>query len=75
MLPGWPTHPNGIVPDALPFVGPGVDHVLANVDGDPQLEVIGNLATGDVTATNGDGANAPTTTSPPAASMSTSRRC
>ena len=22
-LPGWPTKPNGIVPDALPFVGPG----------------------------------------------------
>ena len=26
--PGWPTAPNGIVPDALPFVGPGVDHIL-----------------------------------------------
>ena len=25
--PGWPTKPNGVVPDALPFVGPGVDHV------------------------------------------------
>ena len=37
-------------PDALPLVGPGVDHVLANVDSDPQLEVIGNVATGDVTA-------------------------
>ena len=36
MLPGWPTAPNGIVPDALPFVGPGVDHVLANVDSDPR---------------------------------------
>ena len=48
VLPGWPTKPNGIVPDALPLVGPGVDHVLANVDGDPQLEVIGNVATGDV---------------------------
>ena len=23
VLPGWPTAPNGIVPDALPFVGPG----------------------------------------------------
>ena len=60
VLPGWPTHPNGIVPDALPFVGPGVDHVLANVDSDPQLEAIGNLATGDVTATNGNGSNAAT---------------
>ena len=55
--PGWPIKPNGIVPDALPLVGPGVDHVLANVDADPQLEVIGNVATGDVTATNGDGSN------------------
>ena len=26
-------------PDALPLVGPGVDHVLANVDSDPELEV------------------------------------
>jgi hypothetical protein len=58
VLPGWPTKPNGVIPDALPFVGPGVDHALANVDGDPELEVIGNLATGDVTATNGNGANA-----------------
>jgi Subtilase family/FG-GAP-like repeat len=57
-LPGWPTAPNGIVPDALPFVGPGVDHVLANVDNDPELEAIGNVASGDVTATNGDGSNA-----------------
>jgi hypothetical protein len=55
VLPGWPTTPNGIVPDALPFVGPGVDHVLGNVDGDLKLEAIGGLATGEVTATNGDG--------------------
>jgi hypothetical protein len=58
VLPGWPTKPNGIVPDALPFVGPGVDHILANVDGDPQLEAIGSVATGDMTATNADGSNA-----------------
>jgi subtilase family protein len=58
VLTGWPTKPNGIVPDALPFVGPGVDHIMANVDGDPQLEVIGNVASGDVTATNGNGSNA-----------------
>jgi hypothetical protein len=57
VLPGWPTKPNGAVPDALPFVGPGVDHVLANVDSDPQLEVIGGVATGDVTATNANGSN------------------
>jgi len=55
ILPGWPTRPNGFVPDALPLVGPGVDHVLGNVDGDPELEAIGNLATGDVQATDGDG--------------------
>jgi Subtilase family/FG-GAP-like repeat len=56
-LPGWPTKPNGIVPDALPFVGPGVDQILANVDSDPELEVIGNIASGDVTATNADASN------------------
>ena len=58
--------PNGVVPDALPLVGPGVDHMMANVDGDPELEAIGNLATGDVTATNGDGSNAVTYDSSPA---------
>ena len=58
VLPGWPTAPNGIVPDALPFVGPGVDHILANVDSDPEPEAVGNVASGDVTATNGDGSNA-----------------
>jgi uncharacterized repeat protein (TIGR01451 family) len=58
VLPGWPTEPNGLVPDALPFVGPGVDHILVNVDADPQLEAIGNLATGELTATNGDSSTA-----------------
>jgi hypothetical protein len=58
VLPGWPTKPNGVVPDALPLVGPGEDHILANVDNDPALEVIGEVATGDVTATNGNGSNA-----------------
>jgi Subtilase family/FG-GAP-like repeat len=57
VLPGWPTKPNGIVPDALPFVGPGVDHIMVNVDSDPELEAIGNVASGDVTATNADGSN------------------
>jgi uncharacterized repeat protein (TIGR01451 family) len=65
VLPGWPTTPSGIVPDALPLVGPGVDHIMANVDGDPELEAIGALATGDVTATNGDGSNAVTYDSEP----------
>src|SRR6185295_19899840 len=58
VLPGWPTSPNGIVPDALPLVGPGVDHILANVDTDPELEAVGNVASGDVTATNSNGSNA-----------------
>jgi hypothetical protein len=67
ILPGWPTKPNGIVPDALPFVGPGVDHVLGNVDGDPELEAIGGVATGEVTATDGNGSKAEDYDSEPAA--------
>jgi hypothetical protein len=66
VLPGWPTTPSGIVPDALPLVGPGVDHILANVDGDPELEAVGGLASGDVQATNGNGSNAVTYDSQPA---------
>ena len=47
-----------------------------NVDTDPELEAIGNVASGDVTATNGDGSNAArsTTRSRRAASTSTRRR-
>jgi Subtilase family len=60
IVAGWPTKPNGAVPDALPLVGPGVDHVLANVDSDPLLEVIGNVATGDLEARNGDGSEVTT---------------
>ena len=56
VLPGWPIKSRtASIPDALPLVGPGVDQVLANVDADPLLEVIGNVATGDVEAHNGDG--------------------
>jgi hypothetical protein len=65
-LSGWPINPSGIVPDALPLVGPGVDHIMANVDSDPELEAVGGLATGDVTATNGNGSNAVTYDSQPA---------
>jgi hypothetical protein len=65
LLSGWPTSPSGVVPDALPLVGPGVDHIMANVDTDPELEAVGALATGDVTATNGDGSNAVTYDSEP----------
>jgi hypothetical protein len=57
VLPGWPIKPNGIQPDALPFVGPGVDQILADVNGDGKLDVIGNVATGDVTATDANGTN------------------
>ncbi len=55
VLPGWPVKPNGAVPDALPLVGPGVEHAMADVDGDRQLEVIGNVASGDVQVREGDG--------------------
>jgi hypothetical protein len=66
VLPGWPIVQNGVIPDALPLVGPGVDQVLANVDADPLLEVIGNVATGDVEAHNGDGSIVTTYDSSPA---------
>ena len=52
---GWPITVDGLLPDALPFVGPGVDQTLADIDDDPELEVIGNAATGDVIASDGDG--------------------
>ena len=43
-----------------------MDHILANVDTDPELEAIGGVASGDVTATNGDGSNAAQYDSEPA---------
>jgi hypothetical protein len=43
------------VPDALPLVGPGAEHAMADVDGDGKLEVIGNVASGDVQVREGDG--------------------
>ncbi|MEA2475676.1 MAG: hypothetical protein QOE06_3591 [Thermoleophilaceae bacterium] len=55
-LTGWPVHPNALVADLLPFVGPGVDHSLADVNGDGRLDVIGNIATGAVNALDGSGA-------------------
>ena len=76
MLPGWPAKPNGAVPDALPLVGPGVEHAMANVDGDPQLEVIGNVASGDVQVRDGDGRlKRRSTPRPPPASTSTRAAC
>ncbi|MEA2422243.1 MAG: hypothetical protein QOF55_1342 [Thermoleophilaceae bacterium] len=54
-LPGWPVKPNGAVPDALPLVGPGVDPVMGDVDGDGKLDVINNTATGDLQAYRADG--------------------
>ena len=65
VLPGWPVKPTGLVPDALPLVGPGVDHVLGNLDGDPKLEVIGNLTSGDVKSYEGDGSQRTTYDSSP----------
>ncbi|HEX8745019.1 MAG TPA: FG-GAP-like repeat-containing protein [Thermoleophilaceae bacterium] len=55
-LPGWPIAPNALLPDILPFVGPGVDHALGDVNGDGGLEVIGNIATGGLTARDENGA-------------------
>jgi uncharacterized repeat protein (TIGR01451 family) len=54
----WPTKPIGLLPDILPLVGPGTDRIIVDGDTDAQLEVVGNLSTGDVTATNGDGSTA-----------------
>jgi hypothetical protein len=65
-LSGWPIKPGGLQPDALPFVGPGVDHVLADVNGDGKPDVIGNIATGDVTAVDSTGKQIVTYDSQPA---------
>jgi hypothetical protein len=65
ILSGWPIKPGGALPDALPFVGPGVDHVLADVNGDGKLDVIGNVATGDVTAVDSAGSQIVTYDSQP----------
>jgi hypothetical protein len=54
-LPGWPITPNALLPGVLPFVGPGVDHALGDVNGDGSLEVIGNIATGGLTARDAGG--------------------
>jgi subtilase family protein/VCBS repeat protein len=66
IMGGWPIKPGGLQPDALPFVGPGVDHVLADVNGDGKLDVIGNVATGDVTAVDSTGKQIVTYDSQPA---------
>jgi hypothetical protein len=55
VLSNWPIKPNGVQPDALPLVGPGVDQILADVNGDGTLDVVGNVSSGDVTATNASG--------------------
>jgi hypothetical protein len=55
LLKGWPIKPNGAVPDALPLVGPGVDPVMGDVDGDGKLDVINNAATGDLQSFRADG--------------------
>jgi hypothetical protein len=66
IMPGWPVKPNGAVPDALPLVGPGVDQVLGDVDRDGILDVIGNVATGDVQAWRADGSRITTYDAQPA---------
>jgi hypothetical protein len=65
LLPGWPVKPNGAVPDALPLVGPGVDPVMGDVDGDGKLDVINNAATGDVQSFRADGSRIATYDSTP----------
>jgi Subtilase family len=57
-LSGWPIKPNGALPDALPFAGPGVDPVIGDVSGGGSSEAITSLSTGTVNAINGDGSTA-----------------
>jgi uncharacterized repeat protein (TIGR01451 family) len=57
-VPGWPVKPEAILPDVLPLVGPGVDQILADTDGDGQLEAVGNVSTGEVMSRNGNGSTA-----------------
>ncbi|HMC06802.1 MAG TPA: S8 family serine peptidase, partial [Solirubrobacterales bacterium] len=57
-LSGWPIHPNGAQPDALPFAGPGVDPVIGDVNGDGTAEAVTSLTTGTVNAIRGSGATA-----------------
>jgi hypothetical protein len=64
-LPGWPITPNALLPDVLPFVGPGVDQALGDVTGDGKLDVIGNIATGSLTARDQTGAEIHTFTATP----------
>jgi hypothetical protein len=65
VLPGWPIKPNGAVPDALPLVGPGVDQVMGDVNGDGKQDVVGNIATGDVKSYRADGSEITTYDSTP----------
>ncbi|MGI8632742.1 MAG: S8 family serine peptidase [Solirubrobacterales bacterium] len=53
---GWPVKPNGALPDALPLVGPGVENAIGDLDGDGKLDVLANVASGDLKAYGGDGA-------------------
>ena len=65
-LKGWPIKPNGALPDALPLVLPGVDHVLGDVNGDKKADVVGYVSTGDMQSHGGDGKNITTYDSSPA---------
>ena len=77
VLPGWPVKPNGAVPDALPLVGPGVEHAMADIDADGKLEVIGNVASGDVQVREGGRAASRrrSTPRPPPATTPTRAAC
>ena len=55
MLPGWPTANDSAVPTPCLSSGPGSEQVLGNVAGDEKLEVIGDVAAGEMTATDGQG--------------------
>src|SRR5204863_7623122 len=59
-LSGWPIHPNGAQPDALPFAGPGVDPAIGDIDGDGTDEAITSFTSGTVDAVRGNGSTAVT---------------
>jgi hypothetical protein len=63
ILSGWPAKPPGALPDALPLAGPGVDPAIGDVNGDGSLDVVANIASGDVRAYEGDGSELVTYTS------------
>ena len=55
LLPGWPARPSGIGSDILPFVGPGIEQALGDVDGDGSPEVLGYITGGNLQARDANG--------------------